>query len=121
MSIMLRVTVVVLCLLFFAGVTKLISKGKLQLKYSLIWFLFGIVTIVGAVFPEPLFMLGRFLGFRTASNFLLLVGLLFAFAIALSLTSTVSRQSRYITNLVQENSLLRHRVEKLERESDVDC
>lgn len=113
MTLIFRFTIIAFCVFFAIYAVRLIASGRLQLKYSLLWFVFVVFTLVCAIYPEPIFALSSFLGFQKASNFVLFIGLLFTLAIVLSLTLVVSKQTRYITDLVQENSILRHEIESI--------
>ena len=107
MVLALRISVILLCILFGAYVFRQIAKDKMQLKYSLLWLLLGVLALLSAIWPEPLFALSRVLGFQTPANFIFLIGMILILAILLSLSLVVSWQSRYIRALVQELALLK--------------
>ena len=113
MTLVLRITVAIMCVLFAAYAVRLIVSGRLLLSYALLWFVLVVIALVSAIFPGPMFAISSALGFQTASNFVLFVGLLLTLAITLSLTVAVSGLSRYVTRLVQENALLRNKVDSL--------
>ena len=104
---MVRLSVAIASLLFGAFVVVLVNKGRLQLKYSLLWLLLCAVMVIVAIWPQPIYALSSLLGFVSPSNFIILLGLLLILAILLSLTVIVSWQSVYIRNLVQEIALLK--------------
>lgn len=102
----LRPFVALLCFAFFAWVLALVSKEKLQLKYSLLWLALTFVTFLCALFPVPVYKLAALLGFDTASNFIFLVGCFFLIMVCISLSVIVSKQSASIKNLTQRIAIL---------------
>ena len=108
---MTQITLAILSILFTVFVVILISRGRLQLKYSLLWLLLCLVMIVVSIWPAPVYRLSSLLGFITPSNFMIVVGMLLMLAILLSLTVIVSWQSGYIRSLVQEVALLKKNLE----------
>lgn len=104
----LRVFAIVVCLAFFLYVIYEVKKGQLLLRYSLLWLLLSLFTLVFSVFPEPVYCLAKIFGFEMASNFVFFVGLFFVIAIVLSLTIIVSKQSIMIKNLTQQIALNEH-------------
>lgn len=111
MVLALRITVIVLALAFAVYVVRLILKDRMQLRYSLLWFLLVIVIVGTAIWPDPLFALSEMLGFRAPANFIFLVGMALILALLLSLSVVVSWQSHYIRTLVQELALLKDSLE----------
>lgn len=113
---MVRISIAVLSVLFAIFVVVLISRGRLQLKYSLLWLLLCLLMIVAAIWPTPVYQLSALLGFESPSNFIIVIGMLLMLAILLSLTVIVSWQSGYIRELVQEVALLKKEMVREEKE-----
>ena len=107
MSIIMRISIIVICLIFIIYIVSLVSRKKLLLKYSLIWLSLSIVVGFCAVFPTPLYMLASLVGFETASNFIFVVAIFFLLAICLSLSIIASRQTGHIKTLIQEIALIK--------------
>jgi hypothetical protein len=112
MSLTLRIVMIVFSLLFLLVVFRLVAKGRLQIKYSLMWMVLTLVLIICSIFPQIIFFFARILGFNTASNFVFVVGMFMMMAIMLSLSMIVSWQSQYIRSLVQTVALLRKDLEE---------
>lgn len=115
MSTILRVTIIIVCLVFLALVIKWVSRERLQLRYSLLWLVSAIVMLVFAVFPEVVFAISGVFGFRQPSNFIFTIGLLLLLLIALGLSMTVSWQARYIRRLVQKVAILESDMDSIKR------
>ena len=114
MSVTLRALLVVLSLVFFAAVVRLVARGRLQLKYSLLWMLLSIVMLLCALFPGLVARIAYLVGIQTPSNLVFLAGLGLLMVICMSLTIIVSWQTNDIRLLVQSVALLEKRVKELE-------
>lgn len=112
-----RILMVVICILFIAYIISLVTKGKLLLKYSLLWLALSFFVCVFSMFPEPIYALSKFLGFELASNFIFIAAVFFLLVIALSLSVIASKQAAYTKTLVQEVALLKK--EQLELEDSL--
>jgi hypothetical protein len=102
----LRIAMLALAILFLFVVMRFVSRGRLQLKYALMWLVFAILVIIAAVFPDVVGFFSYLLGFHLSSNMVLLAGLVAALALCFSLTVIVSWQSRDLRTLVSRVSLL---------------
>ena len=84
-----------------------IKKGKIKIKYAILWILmFGLLLLL-LIFPDLLGWITVKLGFEVPSNmiFSFLLGILVL--INISLTGIVSSQDKKIRILIQEISLLK--------------
>lgn len=113
---MLRAVLVLFSVLFVVEVLRLVSRGRLRLKYSLLWMALGLVLFVCAIFPGLVGMVSHALGFGLSSNFVFFVALAGLLGISLSLTVIVSRQADSIRTLVQQVALLKKQL--AERDAD---
>ncbi|HIR91272.1 MAG TPA: DUF2304 domain-containing protein [Candidatus Limicola stercorigallinarum] len=104
---------VVFCVLLLLFIVRLVARERLQLKYSLLWLMLGILLLAAALFPDTIFALSERLGFETPSNFIFFVGLFCLLAIALSLSVIVSKQALMIKNLTQRLALVDYELREL--------
>lgn len=109
---MLSAIIIIFSLAFAVGVCTQVAKGRLLLRYSLVWLALAFIAIVFAVFPTPLFKLADFLGFYAPSNFVLFVGVFFLAAICLSLSVIVSRQHIKLKDAIQRLALLENAIQE---------
>lgn len=114
----LQLAVVALCLILIIYIVSLIVRGKLLLKYSLLWLALALIVSLCALFPEPLYQFAGFLGFENPSNFIFLVGIFLLIVISLSLTSIVSKQTQRIKGLIQQQALLEKRLTDITKQTD---
>lgn len=118
LPIMLRITLILGMLLYFALILFFLKKKSLLLKYTLLWIFAGIVLSIMIVFPGLLRWIKGLLGIEDNMNslFVLIIG--FVVIILMALTSIVSRQADKIRVLIQTNAILEKRVRELERTSN---
>lgn len=109
-----RVILLVGILLYFLLIIYLMKKGRMSLKYSLVWFLTGLVLLICAAFPQLIGYATGLLGIYSEVNGVFFVGVCFILLIILSLTSIVSGLSERLRNLIQTQGMLEKRVRELE-------
>lgn len=116
-----RIILLLGVLLYLLLILILMRRGRMSLKYSLIWFLSGVVLLVCALFPQIIRFFTRLIGVYSDVNAVFFVGVCFLLLIILSLTSIVSGQSERIRMLVQTQAILEKRVRELESKVDGVC
>lgn len=112
MSAVLHIVLVASAVLFLLVVLRLVSQGKLLLKYSLLWLVLGVVALIIALFPSVAGSLSHALGFGLTSNFVFFVVLALLGVICMALTVIVSWQARDIRSLVQQMALLKKELQE---------
>ena len=115
MTTLFRIILLVCVLLYLAVILILMRKGRMSLKYSLIWFLSGVILFVCAIFPQVIRFFTRLIGVYSEANAVFFIGVCFLVLIVLSLTSIASGQSERIRTLVQTQAILEKRVRDLEK------
>lgn len=114
LGVKLQITLIVTIVLYFIVLLKLLKDKALNLKYTLLWFLSGLVMLVLAIFPDLLSWAISLVGIQDNMNGLFLILIGFLIIIVLSLTSIVSRQNRKIRTMIEEYAILEKRVRDLE-------
>lgn len=109
-----RVILLIGVLIYLLIIMFLMRKGKMNLKYSLVWLLTGVVMLVCAAFPGIVHQLAKLFGVYSDVNIVFFVGVCFLLVIILSLTSIVSLLSDRLRSLTQTQAILEKRVRELE-------
>lgn len=118
----LRVTLCIAVICYFIIILYYLKKRMLELKYTLVWILAGIVMGIMIFFPGLLVWFVRLLGIESNMNGLYVLCFAFIIVILMTLTSIASRQALKIRTLIQEISMLEKRIRELEsNESEKDC
>lgn len=112
----LRVTLILVVISYFIVILYFLKQKALNLKYTLLWLVAGVVMGILVVIPELLTRIIRLFGIQDNMNGLFLFCIGFIILILLSLTSIASRQNRKIRTLTQELAILDKRVRDLEKE-----
>lgn len=109
------VFVVVLGMLFLVN---MIRKNKLELKYSLLWFVLGVGILIFGCFPSLTSYLAQICGIGQPINLLFFAGFCFSLMIIFSLSLAVSRMSVKLKKLTQELGLLKKELEDMEKKNE---
>ena len=112
-----RVLAAVIAIVFMAMILEMIRRHRLQERYSVIWFVVGL--LIGAAFPALLELVANVMGVRDTNVALFSLVLLLLLGLALNFSVLVSRQAEQITRLAQEQALEEARREAApERDAD---
>lgn len=114
----LQVTLSIAVICYFILILYYLKKRMLELRYTLLWLVAGVVMGVMIFVPELLVKFVRILGIESNMNGLYVLCIAFIIAILMTLTSIVSRQSLKIRTLIQEISMMEKRIRELELEND---
>ncbi|MGN1197890.1 MAG: DUF2304 domain-containing protein [Acetatifactor sp.] len=120
----LQITLSVAVICYFMLILYYLKRKMLELKYTLLWLVAGVVMGIMIFLPELLVKFVRVLGIESNMNGLYVLCFAFIIAILMSLTSIVSRQGMKIKVLIREISMLEKRIRQLEEkdiENGKDC
>jgi hypothetical protein len=106
-----RILAAILAVAFMAMILELIRRDRLQERYSVVWFVFGIGMLAGAAFPGLLSAVADLMGVRNTNVALFSIVLLLLLALALNFSVIMSRQAAQITRLAQERALEQARLQ----------
>ena len=112
MNDILRLAVIIFALFLFIMITYILKKGRMPIKYSLVWYFADLVILACAIFPVFMSSMAKFIGFEYLSNMVLCMLILILIFISIILTIIIAGQTTKINLLMQEVSLLKSKVEK---------
>ncbi len=110
----LQVTLSIAVICYFIIILYYLKRKMLELKYTLIWLVAGVVMGIMIYFPELTVWFVHLIGMQDNMNGLYIICLAFMMMILMTLTSIASRQQLKIRILIQEISMLEKRVRELE-------
>ncbi len=99
---------------YFILIFYLLTKKRINLKYTLLWLAFGVVMLVFAAFPQLLRICTEFVGVETPMNGLFAMLIFAVLVILMSLTAIVSKLNEKSKRIIQALALLEKRVRELE-------
>lgn len=114
-SVKFRVVLAAAVLLYFVVLYTFIRKGKLLLKYALVWIFAGSIMSALVVFPGILKKAADFIGIYNDINLLFFFLTAFILMIVMSLTMIVSGMNESIKKIVQRMAVMEDRIEQLEK------
>jgi len=112
----LRIFLIIFALFWFLLTTYFLKKNKLPVKYSLIWYFIIFIMIILGVFPNAIDLICDLCGFQAVSSFIIGIILTLMMLITLILTIIVANQKKLITKLIQEISLQKEVIGKMNDE-----
>lgn len=118
MTINLKIALIAITLIYMFLVLKEIRSKKLKLSFAIFWIISGIMLIVAIMTPNLIESLTKLLGFEVPSNMLFCITIFTAFYLIFNLTVKLSKEYQNNVTIVQEISLLKNRVEELERRKE---
>ena len=99
----LRIAMLVAVAVYFYLVLRLLKKKSLNLKYTLLWLLSGIIMLILAVFPQILNGFATAVGIYEPTNALFAVIFFCIIIILMSLTAIVSKLNEKSKRLIQSD------------------
>ncbi|HIU40556.1 MAG TPA: DUF2304 domain-containing protein [Candidatus Aphodocola excrementigallinarum] len=112
MSLKLRIILLVFSIVLAIITTVVLRKGRIPIKYSLLWYFSALVVFLVAIFPFIIEFIADMLGFTTLSNLIVAMIIVILLFLTMSLTIITSGQKKKITLLIQEVSILKEKINK---------
>lgn len=103
----LRLAVIVFALLLFILITYILKKGRIPIKYALVWYFADFIILMASVFPIFMTWFAHLIGFEMMSNMVLCILIIILIFITIVLTVIVAGQTTKIRLLIQEVSILK--------------
>lgn len=115
MSIGLRLGLLIVSLFATAFIIFCIVKNKLNIKYSIVWLLWAMLTIVMSIFPETFYAVADLLGIELPVNAVFLIMSALLYGLTFFLYLTISKHNEEIIQLTYEIADLKKKVEELKK------
>ena len=106
MNLSLKIALIIFSIILALITTKILKKGRMPIKYSLLWYFCSLIILLVAVFPFIIEYVSNLFGFKTLSNLIIAIILALLLFLTMSLTIITSVQKKKITLLIQEISIL---------------
>lgn len=107
MSLSLMLVLIAFAIVLVSFVSVLVAKGKIPIKYSLLWYAFAILILLVGIFPDFFGAIGRFIGFGIMSDLVIGIILTLLIFLNIALTVMIASQRRRINLVSQEVALLK--------------
>ena len=111
MSNNLVITVILFAFILFIFIFVLLRKGRIPVKYALIWFFAILIILITSIIPNLMEHLAKLLGFELLSNMVLCLLIAVLMIVTIVLTVMMAGQKKKTTLLIQELSILKSEYE----------
>lgn len=113
---MLNSTFWIIVVLLLGSIIELLRRKVLREKFAMVWLSLAIALILGALFPDLVNKLSRYLGFQYLSNFVLFFFGVLNFLIAMQLSLSISKSENQIKTLAEEVAILNSKFDGFTKE-----
>ena len=117
MKFYLRISLLLAIIIYFIILFNLLNKKRLNLKYTLLWFLLGIIMLILLLFPNTLDVF-NIIGIIEPINGLFSTMLFCILMILMSITAIVSKLNEKNKILVQVIGALEKRIREIEQKDE---
>lgn len=115
----LRIVLIIAVIIYFAIVLIFLKNKTLELRYTLLWLVAGVVLAILVAWPQLLSRCVVLIGIQSNMNGLFVMAFAFVIMIMMSLTSIVSKQANKIKILVQEMAIMDKKIRELEKDEEL--
>jgi len=113
MSLGQKVTMLVVCVIIFILVFDLVRRRKLREEYSWLWLLTSLTLFLLVIKFGWLVFLTKIIGAVDPTSTLFIGALIFLLILCIQFSVRISKLTDQVKNLVQENGLLRGKIEEI--------
>ena len=96
----------------------MLKTHRLNVRYSLVWLLFGLALVLFAAVPYVVFVLRDIFDIQMPSNLVFAMDIGFVLLISLSISAAITDFAERIKRLTQTVAILEKRVRQLESQLD---
>ena len=97
---------------------RMLKTHRLNVRYSLVWLLFGLALVLFAAVPYVVFVLRDIFDIQMPSNLVFAMVIGFVLLISLSISAAITDFAERIKRLTQTVAILEKRVRQLESQLD---
>ena len=116
----LRIVLICALIIYFTIVLIFLKNKTMELRYTLLWLVAGVVLAVLVAWPQLLSKCVAVIGIQSNMNGLFIMAFAFVIMIMMSLTSIVSKQANKIKILVQEIAIMDKKLRELQSDEKAE-
>lgn len=118
MNISLKIALIVIVLFYILCILKAVKKKNMRIGYLIFWAITGVMLIISLLIPNLVENISHFLGFEVPINMIFSGAIFIILYLIFDLTTQISKEQRKNTLLIQEISLLKQRVDEIEKNKE---
>lgn len=116
----LQIFFIIAVVVYLIAIIHLLKRGKLNLKYTILWLVAAFVLLIATIFPNLMYLLSSIVGIETPINSAIVLASMFMVIILITLTSIVSSLNQTLRSLVQKVALLEKELREIANEEKDD-
>jgi len=118
MQLPLRIALIIVTIIYLFLILKAIKNKKIQISYSIFWIITGFILIIALLIPNAIENISNLLGFELSVNMIFCCTIFLSFYLIFCLNTLVAKENKKNIALIQELSILKKRVDELERKQE---
>lgn len=118
MQISLKIALIIIMLIYLFCIAKSVKRKNMRIGYLIFWSIIGAGLIVALIVPNLVDNVSKLIGFEVPINMLFSGAIFIILYLIFHLMTLISKDEKKTTLLIQEISMLKQRVEKLEKKEE---
>ena len=111
----LKIALIIILLIYLFVISKSVKRKNLRINYLIFWSITGIILIVALLAPNFVENISRTLGFGLPINMIFSIAIFIILYLIFDFTRLITKEQNKNTMLIQEISILKSKVEELEK------
>ena len=111
----LKIALIVIVLIYIFCIMKAVKRKNMRIGYLVFWSITGVILIVALLIPNLVENVSNLLGFEMPINMIFSGAIFVILYLIFNLTILISKEQNKNVLLIQEISMLKKRVENLEK------
>lgn len=111
----LKIALILIVLIYIFFILKAVKKKKMKIGYLIFWIIIGVALIIALLIPNLVENISKFIGFEMPINMIFSGAIFLILYLIFDLMIAVSKEHNRNVLLIQEISMLKKRVEELEK------
>ena len=110
-----KVAMILICIIIFILILDLVRRRRLREEYSWLWLLTSAALFILVVRYSWLELITKVIGAVLPTTTLFISSLVFLMVLSIQFSVRISKLTDQVKNMVQENALLREKIEEIGR------
>lgn len=115
MQVTLKIALIIILLIYLFCISKSVKRKNMRISYLIFWSIIGIILVIALIAPNFVENVSNFLGFGLPINMIFSFAIFIILYLIFDLMKLVTKQENKNTLLIQEISILKRKIEELER------
>ena len=111
----LKIALIIVLLIYILCILRAVKKKNMRINYLIFWSLMGVILIIALIAPNFIENASNFLGFGLPINMIFSIAIFIILYLLFDLTKLITKEQNKNVLLIQEISILKKRVEELEK------